>query len=115
MKKQVTIMQAHCDQCNAATYTTKCLLCGKEFCYECSKTYAVKYQHAVHFSGGGDGLYCVGCDAKLLKEGKDKLHGAFVLISRLRFEEAAWYEDFKSRMNAAEEALKRLPRGEHDS
>lgn len=108
MKKTITVEQSFCDVCGqeSSGYTT-CDSCGKDFCYECKKTEAIEYAHAVFFSGSGDGLYCIDCDAKLRQNG-DKKHAAYRAIQSLRHENKAWSEDFKKRAENAMDRLKAL-------
>lgn len=108
MKKQVTIEKAFCDVCDKeASGYQKCMICGKEFCYDCKELAAVEYKHGVHFSGSGDGLYCLDCDLKALRSG-DKLHAAYRKIMALRNEAAGYYVDFEKRTKKAEEEFGRL-------
>ena len=108
MKKQITIEQSFCDVCgNKSSGYSQCISCGKDLCYDCKKTHAIEYAHAVHFQGSGDGLYCLDCDAKLLAA-NDKKHAAYLKIRQLRNEEMGWYNDFRVRVEQAEKALKAL-------
>lgn len=109
MKVTTTVEQLVCDICkkNEAYTWDNCIGCGKAFCHVCAKTHAKKYTHGVHFSGGGDGVYCLECDAKL-REGKDPLHAAFVAIDLLKREGSEWYASFDLRRKAAEARLKSL-------
>ena len=109
MKKPVQVEQSFCDVCGkqSSGYCV-CNYCGKEFCYDCEKTEAVNYAHAVSFSGSGDGLYCNECDQKLTKSKEDKKHNAYRVIASLDAERAGWYADFKKRLDKAEEALKSM-------
>ena len=109
MKKEITVLQSFCDVCGkeAGGYTV-CLRCGKEFCYECKKTETVEYRYAISFSGSGDGLYCINCDAILIKTKADKKHMAYRRLAMLRAEYDGWRADFKDRSNKAENDLKLL-------
>ena len=108
MKKTVEVEQTFCDICsNKMSWSNKCIVCGKEFCYDCAKTNTIEYKHAVHFSGSGDGLYCFACDKEAPAKG-DALHAAYRKIAALRNEEAGWYSDFKFRADEAEAKLKSL-------
>lgn len=107
MKQRVTVEQVKCDFCGKEADWSKCLGCGIDICYDCRKTKAKEYPHAVYFSGSGDGIYCAECDARLRKSG-DKLHAAYLSIERLRNEQEGWYADFKKRMDKAEADLKKI-------
>lgn len=108
MKKEVTVEKAFCDVCGKeASGYQKCIVCGKEFCYDCHKTAAIEYTAGVNFSGSGDGLYCLDCDEKALKSG-DKLHAAYRTIKALKNEASGFYADFKRRREEAEEEVKKL-------
>jgi hypothetical protein len=108
MKRQVIVERTFCDICGKeASGYQKCIICGKEFCYDCTKIAAIEYEHGVHFSGSGDGLYCHECDKKALENG-DKLHLAYLKIAALRNEAAGYWADFEKRTKKAEEELKRI-------
>jgi hypothetical protein len=96
-----------CKRCVVAVWT-HCLLCGRDYCFDCAKDHVVDYKHGVHFSGGGDGTYCLSCDASLARSGTSKLHTAYLKIKQLRAEEAGWYRDFKERTDIAEKRVKDL-------
>lgn len=107
-QRQKTITVTVCDGCGKdCDYATKCLGCGKAFCYECRKIAGVEYTHAVYFSGSGDGFYCNPCDARLSTNG-NALHSAYRAIKRLRDEAKAWGADFDGRIKESEDRLKRL-------
>ena len=107
--KQITKETKVCDVCGTDEHVyTACVRCGRDYCYECSKSHVVQYHHGVHFSGSGDGDYCLVCDCILAKSGKDKLHTAYLKIRQLRAEESGWYADFKIRGDAAEEEIRKL-------
>jgi hypothetical protein len=74
-------------------------------CYECQKTQGHDYAHAIYVRGSGDGYYCNTCDTKLLRDGGDKRHAAYVRIATLRTEAESWTKDFTERRRAAEQAL----------
>ena len=107
MKKTIEKETHFCDSCGKeeGQYIYTCDECGKELCFDCRKTQAKEYPHSVSCSGSGDGLYCVECDAKLLKAGTNKRHQAFRGIERLRLESRAFYEDFKNRCEVAEKLV----------
>jgi hypothetical protein len=107
MKRQVTVEQEICDICERNQAWHHCLGCGKAICYDCAKTAAVEYPHAVSFSGSDDGRYCTPCDQRLAKGG-DELHAAYQTIRSLRNEQAGWYASFRDRSEAAEAVVKRL-------
>ena len=107
MKKKVTVEQTFCDVCGKEASYSKCMGCGKDLCYECRKVEAVEYKHGVHFSGSGDGLYCLKCD-KEKREGGDKLHLAYRKIEMLRNEATGFWTEFEKRTKEAENELKRL-------
>lgn len=96
-----------CDNCGATQdwHMDACLSCGVMHCRECQETQGHEYPHALHVSGSGDGYYCNACDTKLLRDGGDKRHAAYVRIAALRIEARAWHEDFDVRRKSAEKAL----------
>jgi hypothetical protein len=108
MKKPLTIQQSYCDFCGEkASGYQLCLSCGRDFCYDCARKHGVEYNHGVHCAGSGDGLYCLECDQKMREKG-DRLHSAYVKIHILREQEKSFYEDFKTRCEAAENELKTI-------
>ena len=114
MKTTIQKEQRTCDVCrHKETYPwNACLSCGKDICYECSENSAVRYEHDVHASGSGDGVYCVACDERLRREGSNPLHSAYLAIRSLRHEEKAWYGDFEARRKVAQDRLKQLQAGQ---
>ena len=111
MSKIVEQHETHiCDFCkvNKAYEFNSCLRCGKDICYDCSKTHAKEYSHGVYVGGSGDGQYCNDCDAILTRTREDDLHNAYRLIKSLRDEQEAWYSDFNKRSDKAEAILKKL-------
>lgn len=110
MQKQVMKTVHVCDHCGSEECygNDGCLGCGVEHCYECKKTEGRVYNHAVSFSGSGDGYYCNVCDAKLTSDGTDKRHNAYREIAALRTEAQIWGEDFQRRQKVAEKALSSL-------
>lgn len=111
MKAQRTLQATIniCDFCGSDTCYKSCDGCGKDICYNCRKNHAVEYSHAIFFSGSGDGLFCLQCDAAPPVTVK-LLHSAFRQIADLQKERRAWEESFKLRANEAEEALAAIPR-----
>jgi len=108
MKKTVTVEKSFCDVCGkVASGYQSCMSCGKEFCYKCEETEAVKYSHAINLSGSNDGFYCKDCDIKLINS-KDELHSAYREIKRLKEEQTSWYNDFKCRSGFAELKVKQI-------
>lgn len=107
MKKQQMRDVYVCDNCGATQDWSMdaCLSCGVMHCHECKKTHGHEYSHAVNFQGSLDGYYCNTCDTKLLRDGSDERHAAYVRIARLRTEVEAWSKDFRKRQEAAEKAL----------
>ena len=97
-----------CDACGQEGYVTPCLRCGREFCYDCSKNYAVEYSYSVFFSGGDNGLYCLSCNEEMLIKGKDDLFNAYRRIKILSSEYKLFHKDFKHRSDVAEKLLKSL-------
>jgi len=97
-----------CDVCGKESYLNACMKCGIEHCYDCEKIAGKKYPHGVHFSGSGDGYYCVSCDAELTKGGTDIRHAAYRAITSLRNEGEAWGVDFNRRSKEAESRLEAL-------
>lgn len=109
MKRSEQVERVICDACetNSAFEWDACLHCGRVYCSECEKTQAVEYKHAIHFSGSGDGHYCVSCDAALRKTG-DLLHSAYLKIAALRHEVDGWSANFEVRRQEAEGRLQKL-------
>ena len=108
MIKEVAIKKYFCDICgNDSEKWNACDNCEKSICYDCQKIHMKKYPHSVWASGSGDGQYCNECDAMLSKNG-NKRHAAYRLIQSLRNESKGFYEDFKSRADNAEKAIKDL-------
>ena len=66
-----------------------------------------EYEHAIHFSGTGDGYFCNKCDNDPPENVKE-LHQAYRRIQSLRNEEKEWHEHFRVRASVAEEELERL-------
>lgn len=100
VQKEVSI----CDVCGKEAYVHTCLGCGMDFCWDCSKKDGITYEHAVYFSGTGDGFFCHKCDANPPKK-IEKLHQAYRRIRVLREEQEIWYSDFELRMREAESIL----------
>ena len=106
MKKTIAKDMHVCDACEAEDIHPKtCLRCGDEHCYACSQTQGVTFNHAVHFSGSGDGYYCAECAAIALRE-SDPIRLAYQAIEDLRTEAKEWGEGFRTRQDEAEEHLK---------
>ncbi len=107
MKKQQMRDVFVCDHCGTTRdwHMDVCLACGVMHCTDCQKTQGHEYPHALHVCGSGDGYYCNACDTKLLRDGSDKRHAAYVRIATLRTEAQAWNKDFRARQEAAEKAL----------
>lgn len=105
MKKIVEREITVCDCCGeeAPFAAYHCGSCGTEHCYKCADREGVRYPHAVHVSGSGDGYYCRDCDKKLL--GKDELHNAYRAIKALRDESEGYWSEFKKRQAKAEKAV----------
>lgn len=112
MKKAVQVEVAVCDFCGTEQSwgCDACLRCGKHICYECKKTKAVEYTHGVHFSGSGDGAYCVTCNAAM-EANPDQLFTAYQRIAALKAEARRFQHDFEARREAAEVALKKARGG----
>lgn len=111
MQKEINKKVSFCDACGKEQdYLEKCLSCGVEHCYDCRKELGKEYTHGVYFQGSGDGYYCHKCDAELSTNRRDVLHNAYVAIVDLRSEEHRWYDDFKKRVDAAENKVKELAR-----
>lgn len=102
MEKEILKKVCFCDACaKEASYGEKCISCGTYHCFEC-RNLGISYKHGVHFSGSGDGYYCLPCDAKLTASADNALHLAYRKITALRQEEVVWYADFKARVKEAE-------------
>lgn len=109
--KRTTLKEVFvCDICGEEdNYMQQCTGCGIHICNACEHdNEAVSYQHAVSFSGSGDGFYCLDCDKKF-KESKDNpLYNAYMHIQSLRAEHAAFYADFRNRQDEAEKHVEHL-------
>lgn len=108
MKKTVTKEIITCDTCGAEIgYDRSCLNCGVSLCYQCTQggKHGVEYPHAVCFTGHGDGIYCLSCDAKLKASGTDARHKAYMAVTTLKVEYQQWGEDFTKRREKAEKHL----------
>ena len=107
MKRVIQQESTFCDICTRGGAMYACLECKTDFCYGCSRTYTKEYHHGVHFSGSGDGRYCLTCDAKLAAS-RDQLYLAYKTIESLRDEEAGWAARFTKRMKEAENKVETL-------
>ena len=96
-----------CDECGKEVHVQSCLGCGVEHCFECRRKMGSEYEHAVHFSGTGDGYFCHKCD-KTPPEDVKELHLAYQKIRALRNVEKNWHTHFDTRSKVAEEALEAL-------
>ena len=110
MKKAIQKEIRICDCCKIEQAIFSCMECDKDFCYECGKTQGVEYNHAVYFTGSGDGYYCTNCDTRLSNERTDSLHNAYINIKTLKNESILWSRDFKERSERAEEEVEQLTR-----
>jgi len=109
MKKTVEREVEFCDICEKeVAYASPCLICGKVLCYECKKTAATEFHHAVYFSGSGDGLYCNECLSKPIPEEHIAVLQAYKTIIALINEATSWGEGFQARSKEAETKLKQL-------
>ena len=110
MKKLVTKESTFCDKCGKNSHVTTCIICGKEYCWDCSKSMGEEFKAGVHWSGSGDGYFCNECLSK------PDIHNtailcAYMKIRALRQEESSWYKGFNERVNIAEDELKILRKG----
>lgn len=103
IQKEVDI----CDRCKKEGYVNSCDSCGTDLCWDCQKTEAVKYEHAIYVSGSGDALYCKACDTTLAAKG-DKRLMAYRRIKELRAEMNAFGEAFRLKQDEAERAVQKL-------
>ena len=102
MEKEIMKKVVFCDNCGKeATYSFRCVNCGKRYCSDCEQTCITEYQHGVFFSGSGDGYFCNSPDCIIRPEIKPLLN-AYQLIQSLREESNRWNADFRSRCDAAE-------------
>lgn len=106
MKKEVKKIELFCDFCGKISFE-QCLNCGIDICWECQKTKAKEYRHAVSFSGSGGGVYCNDCDA-VLRKTANPLHSAYLVVEALRNESSGWYLAFEKKSKEAESRLKEL-------
>lgn len=103
VKREITV----CDICGKeAGYATTCRKCGLEVCYDCEEGHMVKYNHAVHFTGSGDGYYCNKCNTELKDTGGDMLFNSYQEIRRLREKERLFCVKFKAETDFAETNIK---------
>jgi hypothetical protein len=106
-QKQITVYV--CEECGKAedTYPHCCTECGKHFCWDCSKRLATDYQHSLHCSGSGDGLYCVDCEANLTAN-PTPLFTAYAAIKTLRQASKAYYAALEKKAAELEKEIRRL-------
>lgn len=110
MKKTIKKEVLFCDVCKKEMdyCTNRCLICGKEVCYDCAKEHVTTFHHAVHFSGSSDGRYCIECLSKPIPTEHIPLLNAYRNIVALRNESEAWSKDFEARGESAEATIKKL-------
>lgn len=111
MIETVTVERRRCDICGGDAYKwTQCLSCGKDLCPTSTETnpHSVRYAHAVGFSGGGDGYYCIPCDIRLSEDRSDPLHQAYVAIRDYRDEQQRLYETRKQQGDELDQAVRYL-------
>ena len=105
MKKTVKKEVSICDECGKQGCLHECMICGKDYCYECFKVIGIKFSHSVRCSGSGDGEYCAEC---VEKNSSDELIIAYQAIQSLRDECDAYYLQFDKRADAAKERVSLL-------
>ncbi len=105
MKKIVQREIIVCDVCEEeCPEYSLCHHCYATYCWDHSEE-LVHYTHGVWSSGGGDGCYCLSCDATLTKSRTDPRHNALRALVLLREEGEVWRREFKRRAEAAEALL----------
>lgn len=108
MKKVIQQSVTICDVEGCENHAhTKCLGCGRDYCYDHKKTLGREYSAGVYFSGSGDGFYCTQCDARLSAKG-DKLLLAYKKVSYIRDDIKVSNEMYDKRIKEAEAALEKL-------
>lgn len=109
MKKTVEKEVEFCDFCGKEMpFSHECRICGKASCYECDEANLTTFNHAVNFSGSGDGTYCNKCLGKPIPKEHLPLLQAYHGILNLCAEAKAWHLDFDSRTKTAESRVKEL-------
>jgi len=111
MEKEVvkTVKVTICDVCGKLCGCGfKCLICGKDVCFECKDSNMQTFNFAVGFTGSDDGEYCNECLSKPIPSEHIDLLNAYRAIANLRNEYKAWDRDFTARSKAAEERLQAL-------
>ena len=105
MKKKTMKEVSFCDYCGKEVeYPHRCMGCGTEYCYECSKIYLVEYHAGVYFQGSGDGDFCHMCN--LNPPGKVKLlHQMYKGIEKLRNEVETFNREFDTQRKIQEDEL----------
>ncbi len=114
MIKPVTQDTYFCDVCLAEQRwgCGHCIRCGKHICSKCTDSNAVEYRHSVNCMGSGDGMYCTACNSAM-ERNPDSLFLAYLRIASLRAEAKRFNDDFEIRRTLAEDALKKIQRGDH--
>ena len=109
MQKQVNKIVTVCDVCGKEQlYSTKCRICGKDFCHGCCKDNIKCYPHSICCSGGSDGYYCVECLNKPIPAEHMELIEAYKMIASLRAEYMVWNKNYEARSKAAEAKVQEL-------
>lgn len=107
IKKELTEVR-YCDFCgsNDSVYE-HCMICGKDWCYECGKKVSETLPHSCSCSGGDDGHFCKEC----LVNPPEKimpLINAYRVIQCLRKEAEHFYTSYRVRAKTAEAEVKKL-------
>ena len=109
MQKQVKKIVIFCDVCDKEQpYSTKCRICGKDFCYACLKDNMKYFPYAASSPGSGDGRYCNECLNKPIPAEHMELLEAYKMIASLRAEYVVWNKNYEARCKVAEAKVQEL-------
>lgn len=105
MKREILKELHFCDRCGKEIpFIRKCINCGRELCYECSEKEMNGYQERICFPGY-DMYICKKCEENPNPKIIDILE-AYRKVKELIDEDKKWHEDWKRRVEDAENNLK---------
>lgn len=107
MKKEITTTATFCDECKKQEYTSICLSCETEHCYECRREVGEVLPYSVWFGGGDEGYFCNKCIVNPRPHAKELLN-AYLKMKQYRIEYKSWFGDFDKRATELEEKIKVL-------
>ena len=107
VKKECEVVA--CDFCGHNHTFNKCILCGKDVCWNCETdpTKVKAFDSGVYLVSSLKDVICLSCYKKA-KEAGDKLLLAYEEIERLRNEYNGWHEQFDVLRNKAENNLRKI-------